>query len=131
MLKIIRCLLYGLAILTGVAGLFVGGTPLVTFVRERLRDYEYRGYYDTSYLHAPEIIFLLSLILLVGVRICLALAKGTRPANPSETVPPGKKPAVPAPASEFSPPSGAAETPAPPAETADAKLTRLLNQKKD
>src|ERR1017187_498115 len=131
MLKMIRCLLYGLAILSGVAGLFVGGTPLVKYMLQQWREHEYRGYYDTNYLNAPKIIFLLSLVLLIGVCIALALEKIIRPANPPVTVPPGKKPVAPAPASEISPPTGAAETPAQPVESADAKLTRLLNQKKD
>ena len=131
MLKMIRCLLYGLAILAGVSGLFDGGMPLVKYMLQQWREHEYRGYYDTSYLNAPKIIFLLSLILLVGVRICLALDKGTRPVNPSDTVSSEKKPVAPAPAGKISSPSATAEPSAPPVESADAKLTRLLNQKKD
>src|ERR1017187_8587341 len=128
MLKMIRCLLYGLAILAGMAGLFDSGTPLVKYLLQQWREHEYRGYYDTSYLNSPKIIFLLSLILLLGVRICLALDKGTRPIKPSDTVSSGKKPVAPAQAGKISPPSATAETPAPPVESADAKLTRLLNQ---
>ena len=131
MLKITRCVLYSLAILAGVAGLFDGGTPLVKYMLQQWRDQEYRSYYDTSYLNSPKIIFLLSLILLIGVRVCFALDKGVRPVKPLDTVSSGKKLAVPASASEISPPSGTAETPAQPAESADEKLTRLLNQKKE
>lgn len=131
MLKIIRHALYSLAILTGVAGLFVGGDPLAKYLWEMLHDYEYRYYYDTHYLNEPEIIFLLSLILLIGVRICFALDKGTRPQNPPDEVPSVKKPVAPAPANEISPPPITAETPAQPAESADEKLMRLLNQKRD
>jgi MFS family permease len=131
MLKIIRGLLYGLATLAGVAGLFVGGVPLVEYLVEMLRDSEYRYYYDTHYLFEPQIIFLLSAILLVGIRIALALDKGIRPAPPREAAGSGKPPAASAPASESSPAAPVAEMPAPPVDTADAKLSRLLNQKKN
>ncbi len=129
MLKIIRTVLYGLASATGLAGVLVGGDPLVKYLWEMLHDSEYRYYYDTHYLYEPEIILLLSLILLIGVRICFALDKGMRPANPADAGPPGKAPVTPASANEISP--AAAETPAPPVESADEKLTRLLNPKKD
>jgi hypothetical protein len=131
MLKIIRCILYGLAITTGIAGLIIGGNPPAKYLWEMLRDSEYRNYYDTHNLNEPEMIFLLSLILLIGVRICLALDKGNRPANPAEAVPSGKKPVAPAPANEISPPTVPPETPAQPVESADKKLTRLLHQKRD
>src|ERR1035441_2369615 len=90
MLKMIRYLLYGLAILAGVAGLFDGGTPLVKYMLQQWRDQEYRSYYDTSYLNSPKIIFLLSLILLIGVRVCFALDKGVRPVKPLDTVSSGQ-----------------------------------------
>jgi hypothetical protein len=131
MFKIIRCVLYSLAVLTGVAGLFVGGDPLVKYLWEMLHDSEYRSYYDTHYLNEPEIIFLLSLILLIGVRIAIALDKGIRPASPLEKDSSGKKLVAPAPASEIASPFGTAETPAQPVETADEKLTRLLNENKN
>jgi hypothetical protein len=131
MFKIIRCILYGLAITTGVAGLIIGGDPPAKYLWDMLRDYKYRDYYDTHYLNEPEMIFLLSLILLIGVRICFVLDKGIRPANPSEAVPSGKKPVAPAPSNEISPPPMPPETPAQPVESADKKLTRLLHPKKD
>ena len=131
MLKIIRCILYGFAITTGVAGLLFGGDPLAKYLWEMLHDSEYRNYYDTHNLNEPGMIFLLSLILLIGVRICFALDKGIRPANPSEAVPSGKKPVAPAPPNKISPPPVPPETPAQPVESADKKLTRLLHQKKD
>lgn len=131
MLKIIRCLLYGLAILAGVAGLYDGGTPLVKYMVHQWSEPEYQGYYDTRDLDFPKLTFLLSLVLLIGVRICLALEKGICPVNPSDSVASEKKPVAPAPAGKISSPAVTAETPAPPVETADTKLTRLLNQKKD
>jgi hypothetical protein len=131
MLKIIRYALYSLAIMAGVLGLFVGGIPLVEYVLEMLHDAEYRYYYDTHYLNEPEIIFLLSMILLVGVRIAMGLDKGIRPANPPDSGLSAKKPVAPAPAEETSQPSVAADTTALPVETADEKLTRLLKQKKE
>src|ERR1039457_263564 len=131
MFKITRYVLYNLAILTGAAGLFDGGTPLGKYMLQQWGEHANSGYYDTNSLNSPKIIFLLSLILLVGVRICLALDKGTRPVNPFDTVSSGKKPVASAPAGKISSPSATAETSAPPVETADAKLTRLLNQKED
>lgn len=131
MLKIIRYILYGLAITTGVAGLIIGGDPLTKYLWDVLRDYKYRDYSDTHFLNEPEMIVLLSLILLIGVRICLALDKGIRPASPSETVPSGKKLVAPAPSNKSSPPPVPPETPAQPVESADKKLTRLLHPKID
>lgn len=90
LLKIIRRALYGLAIPTGVAGLFIGGVPVVKYVVELMRDYENRYFYDTQYLNEPVIVFLLSLILLTGVRICFALDKGSQIADPPDSVPSGK-----------------------------------------
>lgn len=129
MLKIIRHLLYGVAVLSGVAGLLVGGLPLAQFARERLHaDDSARDYYDTTYLHAPEIIFLLSLILLVCVCIALALEKGIGPVNPTKPVAP-EKPAEP---SQVRMEQISATTPGVvPSESADDKLTRLLNREKN
>ena len=129
MLKIIRWLLYGAAITVGAGGLFIGGVPLVKYLLEMLHDPDYRYYYDTSYLNEPEMIFLLSLILLIGVRIAMALDRRIQPASLPDTSSSGKKPVASAPANEVAPPSAAAETPAPAVETADEKLTRLLNRK--
>jgi len=131
MLKVIRNILYGLAITTGVAGLFAGGVPLAEYLLEMSRDSEYSHYYDPRSLNEPEIIFLLSVILLIGVRICFALDGRIRPANPPDAGPSEEKPVAPAPANEIPPQSGAAETTARPAESADEKLTRLLDGKKD
>jgi hypothetical protein len=125
MLKIICRLLYGLAITTGVAGLFAGGVPLAKFALQYLRDHEYGYYYDTNSLYLPEIVFLLSLSLLIFVHIGLMVGKRIQPASPP-------KPDSPAPTDEISQPAGTAGTPAQTGqETADEKLARLLNQKKD
>jgi hypothetical protein len=131
MFKFIRRLLYGLAILSGVAGLLAGGLPLAQFARERLQaEDSARDYYDTTYLHAPEIIFLLSLILLVGVCIGLALEKGISPAEPPRTGA-TEKPAE-LQRTEGADISASKETPAPPPkETADDKLSRLVNREKE
>jgi len=131
MFKFIRRLLYGLAVLSGVAGLLIGGLPLAQFARERLHtDDSARDYYDTTYLHAPEIIFLLSLILLVCVCIALALEKGISPAEPTRSEatekppePQRKEAAVTSISGENAPP--------PSKETADEKLSRLLNREKE
>jgi|SRR5665213_1364374 len=133
MLKIIRCLLYSLAIFTGVAGLVAGGVPLAKYALQYLRDREYDYYFDANYLYPPGIIFLLSLLLLIFVHIGLMMGKGISPASspkPDPSVKPAE--AAPAPAGEISPPTKTAGTTAQAElETADKKLTRLLNQNKD
>jgi hypothetical protein len=130
MFKFIRRLLYGLATISGVAGLLIGGTPLVQFARERLNaDGGARDYYDTTYLHAPEIIFLLSLILLVGVCIGCAL-ENSFSLSGSTKCNPGEKPAEPVRA-ETKKVSPIAEPVILPDETADEKLKRLLDREKN
>jgi hypothetical protein len=129
--KTIRCLLYGLAMFTGVAGLFTGGDPLVKYLLEMWHDAQNNDYYDIHYLNEPEIIVLLSLILLVGVRIAMMLDKGIGPASPPNIASSRTKPVAPALANEISAPSAIAETSTQPVETADQKLTRLLKQEKD
>ena len=126
MLKMIRCLLYGLATLAGVSGLVISGVPLVKYGLERLHDYESTSYYDTTYLHAPEIIFLLSLMLLVFVNIGLVIERRLGSVSVSNPVMPGKTTPDPsAPVSETV--SGSSAVPANP----DSKLAHLLNPKKD
>lgn len=127
MLKIIRWILYSLAILTGVLGLIVGSIPLVKYVSEMLHGDEYSDFSDMRYLAEPEIILLLSLILLTGVRICLALDRKIPPAGPADAIKKVEAFAT-AKANILAPASS--EPIAPPAESPDEKLTRLLNQKK-
>ena len=125
MMKTIRRLLFGLAISTGVAGLVVGGVPLGKFAYEWLKDHEYGYYYDPNFLFSPEVIFILSVILLVFVYISHLVGKGIYIAGETPSDPP-KPPAeaAPATADKAVPPAAA------PVETADEKLARLLDQKK-
>jgi hypothetical protein len=130
-LNLIRWLLYGVAIATGVLGLIAGGDPIVRYLMDELRNYEYRDYYEaTNYLQEPEIIFLLSLILLIGVRIAMALERVARHSNPVEMPQPEKKPVAATATGETSQPSAAAEAFATPAETVDEKLAHLLHRDK-
>jgi len=124
MLKTIRRILYGLAILTGVAGLCIGGDPLLKYVLEMWHDAQNNDYYDIHYLNEPEIIVLLSLILLVGVRIAMALDKGICPASSPKTASSGTEPVATALAA-------VSKTTTQPVETVDQKLTRLLKQERD
>ncbi len=130
MLKVIRWLLYGLAILSGGAGLYGGGVPLAKYAFQRLRDPGYGYYFAPDFLFPPEAIFLLSLLLLMSVRIGFAIEKGIRPADVHTPVASRNQPNDSASANEIARPSKTVETSAPDAETADEKLTRLLNQKK-
>jgi hypothetical protein len=126
MLKTIRWLLYGLAISTGVAGLLVGGVPLGKFAFEWLHDHEYGYYYDPNFLFSPEVIFILSVILLMFVYISHLVGKGIHINGETKSdPPPPPAEAAPATADKAAPPAAA------PVQTADDKLARLLNQKKD
>jgi hypothetical protein len=130
-LNLLRRVLYGAAIAAGVAGLIAGGDPIARYVLDELRDYQYHDYYETSnYLQEPEIIFLLSMILLVGVSIAIRLDKGIQPASVLPAASSTKEPGRPA-GTETVPPSGTAEVPTTPGETADEKLARLLNRNKN
>ena len=130
MLKIVRRLLYGLAISTGVAGLLAGGVPLGKFAWQWLHDHEYGYYYDPNFLFSPEVVFILSLILLVFVHISFLVGKGIHIAG-SERPGPPKLPAEAADATtdKISQSTGVAT--AAPVETADEKLARLLRQKNE
>jgi hypothetical protein len=114
-----------------VAGLCIGGDPLLKYVLEMWHDAQNNDYYDIHYLNEPGIIVLLSLVLLVGVRIAMTLDKGICHASPLNSVSPGAKSIAPAPPGDISAPSTIPETTMPPSETADQKLTRLLKQEKD
>jgi hypothetical protein len=132
MLKAIRCLLYGLAVSAGVAGLFAGGVPLVKYAVFKWfhgRDSDY--YDDPNYLFSPEVVFLLSWILLIFVRISLVLEKGFHPSSLPQPDASGKAAEnPPAPASTMSRPARAAAANVPTDQAAaDEKLARLLNQK--
>jgi hypothetical protein len=129
MLKIIHQILYGLAIFIGLLGLVIGGDPLVKYALEMWRDAQGGYYYDTHYLNEPEIIVLLSLILLVGVRIAMALDQGTQPSN-SPAVEASRQKLIAAVNDDaINAPLESREASAQPVETADEKLTRLLNKK--
>jgi hypothetical protein len=125
MLKTIRRILYGLAMLAGVAGLCIGGDPLLKYVLEMWHDAQNNDFYDIHYLNEPEIIVLLSLILLVGVRIAMALDKRIHSASPPNIASSKTEPVAPAPS------AAVLETTTQAIETADQKLTRLLKQEKD
>ena len=75
MLKIIRRLLYGLAILASATGLLLGGIPMVKSVVGVMRDDEYGYDFDITYLYAPAIIILLSMILLAFVQANFMIGK--------------------------------------------------------
>ena len=134
MLKAIRCLLYGLAISSGVAGLFAGGVPLVKYAAfQWFHGPESDLYDDPNYLFSPEVIFLLSLIVLIVAHASLVLGRGIPPASLPKPGSSGKSTEdSPAPASEISRPAKLAGTIGRTAqEAADEKLAQLLNQKKD
>ena len=132
MFKLIRLGLYGLATTAGVAGLFAGGVPLAKFAWKYWRDHQYGYYYDANSLYFPEIVFLLSLSLLVFVHLGLVVGKGNREAGSKPEL--TRKPAQNPPASLAGnlPAAGPAGPSAQAGrESADEKLARLLHQKKD
>ena len=135
MLKAIRCLLYGLAISSGVAGLFAGGIPLAKYAAFKwFHGPDSDLYDDPNYLFSPEVIFLLSLIVLIVAHASLVL--GIPPASLPKPGSSGKSTEdSPASASEISRPAKTTGTTVQTVqtvqETADEKLAQLLNQKKD
>jgi hypothetical protein len=120
--KIIRGLLYSLAISTGMAGLLAGGVPLAKFALQYLHDHEYGYYYDANSLYLPEIVFLLSVILLVFIHISFQIGKKIYPADPP-------KPESSAKPTENS--TAPANDIFQPAKSAEEKLARLLKQQRD
>jgi hypothetical protein len=130
MLKAVVFVLYWLATLTGVAGLFAGGIPLVNYALARWRNPAFDYYSNFGLISTAANVIILSLMLLIFVHISYVIRGGFR-ARP-------KKPG----ASAIQPPdsslpansiSQSAETSKgqPAEETPDEKLARLINVKKE
>ena len=127
-----RFLLYWLAVLAGVAGVLVEGISLLKNWKERLFDPDYSPLLSSYDSFSAEVIFLLSLMLLILVHIGHVVGGGLHISRSRKPVSSGKEPGDASPSavlvSQPLEPLGAqAQTDK---ETADEKLTRLLKQKK-
>jgi len=122
-------LLYGLAVLTGVAGLFAGGVPLVNYALAHWHNPAFDYYSNFGMISTAGNLIILSLILLIFVHVSHVIKRGFR-ANPPKPDSSGKqRHASPLPANSISQPAGTAE-PMPAKETPDEKLGRLISVKK-
>lgn len=133
MSRVPRLLLYWLAVLAGVTGVLVEGISLLKSWKERLFDPDYSLLLSSYDFFSAEVIFLLSLMLLVVVHIGHVIGGGFHISRSKKPVSPGKQqgdsPSTTGLNSQSSEPLGAqAQTDK---ETADEKLTRLLKQKKE
>lgn len=133
MSRVLRFLLYWLAVLAGVTGVLVEGVSLLKNWKERLFDPDYSPLLSSYDFFSAEVIFLLSLVLLIAVHIGhvvgggLHFSRSRKPAASGNQ--PGDAPPSADSASQSREPLGAsAQTDK---ETADEKLTRLLKQKKE
>jgi hypothetical protein len=129
MLKASVFLLYCLAVLTGVAGLFAGGYPLATYVLARWRssavDYEL----NFDFISKALDVFILSIILLIFVNISHVICCRFR-RNSKKPVSSGRrKPDSSLPANSISQPAETSKE-QPAEETPDEKLARLIIVKK-
>lgn len=123
-------MLYWLAILTGVAGLFAGGAPLVKYAMQRWRDPAFDFYYNFGYIATAANTFILSTILLIFVHISYVIQRGFR-ATSKKPGASGKQPREPSlPANSISQAAGTSKEQQA-GETPDEKLARLINVKKE
>jgi hypothetical protein len=88
MLRLSRFLLYCVAAFAGVAGLLAGGIPLLKYAAERLAGNNYEAYLALSSYDrfSEEVIFMLSLMLLILVHLGHVLAGGLRFTKPEKPV---------------------------------------------
>ena len=133
MTRFIRTLLYWLARLAGLIGLFAGGKSLVKYVLARLKDPYFDSFSYNDLVFSGGVIFLLSILVLIFTDIGLLLhrvARSPAPTSPGLPIPPGgtqnKMTAL---ASQAG--AGPETEPVVPAESPDAKLARLLKQKEE
>lgn len=129
MLRVIRFLLYWLAVLAGVTGVLVEGISLLKNWMERFNP-DYSPLLSSYDFFSAEVIFLLSLILLIVVHIGHVVGGGLHISRSRKPVLPGKQPgdsslSAGLTSQSLEPPGAQAQTDK---ETADEKLAQLLKQ---
>lgn len=130
MLRVFVFLLYGLAVLAGVAGLFAGGVPLVNYALARWRSPAFDYYSNFGLVSTAGSFIILSLILLIFVHVSYVIQSRFR-ASLKEPAPFNKqRDDSSPPANSISQPVGTSKGP-PAEETPDEKLARLINVKKE
>jgi hypothetical protein len=133
MLKVPRLLLYWLAVLAGVTGVLAEGISLFKNWMERLADPNYSYLLSAYDYFSAEVIFLLSLMLLIVVHIGHVVGGGFHLSGSRKPVSSGKQPGdspLSAGLTSQSPEPLGAQAQAD-KETADEKLARLLKQGKE
>jgi hypothetical protein len=122
-------LLYGVAVLIGVAGLIIGGVPLVNYTLMRWRDPTYDYYSNFGMVSTAVNIVILSLLLLIFVHISHVIRCRFQ-SNPKKPVLSSKQQTGSSlPANSISQPAETSKD-QPAEETPDQKLARLINMKK-
>ncbi len=125
-------MLYWLAVLAGVTGVLVEGISLLKNWMERFNP-DYSPLLSSYDFFSAEVIFLLSLILLIVVHIGHVVGGGLHISRSRKPVLPGKQPGDSSLSAGLT--TQSLEPPGAPAqadkETSDEKLARLLKRKKE
>ncbi len=130
MTRILRGLLYWLAMVAGLIGLAAGGRLLIKYALARFKDPYFDSFSYNDLVFSGGVIFLISLMLLIFADLARTLGRAFPPGDAK----PGTLPAIPGETGKsVAPASPAAPAPAPEAsrESADEKLARLLKQKEN
>jgi hypothetical protein len=128
MTRLLRRLLYWLALAAGLIGLAAGGRSLIKYALARFNDPYFDSFSYNDLVFSGGVIFLLSLILLVFTDLARTLGGAWPPgATPGSTP---KPPGEPAKAASPVSPSGPAQGAEPDRVSANEKLARLLKQDK-
>jgi hypothetical protein len=122
MTRLFRHLLYWLARLAGLTGLFAGGKSLAKYAVASFKDPYFDSFSYNDLVFSGGVIFLLSLLVLIFAEVAghLERAACSAPAKPADKPgTPDVKPAPPTPADVRPVPEKSPESP-------DAKLARLV-----
>ena len=131
MKRVLRSLLYWIAVLAGITGLVAGGKSLGKYALARMNDPYFDSFSYNDLVFSGGVIFLLSLILLIFADVGSTLSRTFNPPKPKKADATSKKSS----GSSKTTGPGTLPTQAPEPEdqsdqeSADEKLARLLKQK--
>ena len=133
MKRVLRSLLYGLAMLAGISGLVAGGKSLGKYAWARMNDPYFDSFSYNDLVFSGGVIFLLSLILLIFAEVGSTLSRTFNPPKPKKADSASKKSGgSPKTASPGDLPTQAPEVEdQTDQESADEKLARILKPKQD
>jgi len=133
MAKLYRFLLFWLARLAGVIGLFAGGKSLAKYAVARFKDPYFDSFSYNDLVFSGGVIFLLSLLVLIFAEVGASLGRTGRSGQAGPVgapVPAGGKPIRPSsPAADTS--TSPEPEPVAEVESPDAKLARLVKHKEE